>query len=127
MSTPENSRRPWRGRRGVVGAGIIAALVVVSLLTFGAATGRPVAQHRSGDASTAGNATSSTHQLSRAQGHASNVSRVAGNTANSSSSTFSSATSSLSHNSGSTSNATGRLLASITGCGADGSIADATG
>ena len=77
MSTSRNPRRRLRGRRSLIGAAVVGALVVASLLTLGAASGRQVAQHQSGDHSAANNAMSSAHELSRAQGHASFVSRTA--------------------------------------------------
>ncbi len=126
MSTPRNPRRPWR-RRSLTGAAVVGALVVASLLTLGAASGRQAAQHQSGDASAAHNAMSSTHSLSRAQGHASLVSRASRNSLSSSSP---SSSSSLLPAFNPTSSAASRLLAS-TGCGiggaSDGSIADQTG
>ena len=125
MSTGRNFGRPLR-RRNVVGATAIVALVVISLVTLGSASGRQVAQHRAGDASAAGSATSSTHVLSRAQGHASLVSRASGHAAPSASS------SSLFPAFGSTSSSASRLLAAFpsTGCGDSGppqTIADASG
>src|SRR3954449_6466374 len=85
MSTGGRFGRPWR-RRSVFGATVIVALVVVSVLTVGAASGRTVAQHDSGD-------------------------RVAASSAS-----FFPSLGGLS-----------QTLAPITGCGADGTIADASG
>ena len=76
MSRSGNPRRPWR-RRSLVGAAVVGALVVASLLTVGAASGRRVAQHGTGDRPAVHGAMSSTHSLSRARGHASLVSRSA--------------------------------------------------
>src|SRR6516164_4036731 len=73
MSTAGKFGRSWR-RRNVVGATAIVAVVVVSLLTVGAASGRIFAQHRSGDASAGRSAMSSTHRLSHAQRYASRFS-----------------------------------------------------
>jgi uncharacterized repeat protein (TIGR01451 family) len=68
---------------------------------------------------------SSTHLLSRARGHASLVSRSSSAAAHHS---LASSGSSLFPRFGTTSSSsTGRLLASVTGCGADGTIADASG
>jgi uncharacterized repeat protein (TIGR01451 family) len=108
MSTKEKSGRPWR-RRNLVGATAIVALVVVSLLTVGAASGRSVAQHNSGNRAGASSAMRSTHPLSRAQRNASLVSHSSSRVAQHSLSSSSSP------------------LAAITGCGADGTIADASG
>jgi uncharacterized repeat protein (TIGR01451 family) len=127
MSTGGKFGRHWR-RRKVVGATAIVALVVVSLLTLGAASGRPAAQQSSGDRAAAGNAMSSTHLLSRAHGNASLVSRSSSRAAqhslSSSSSSLSGAGASFFPSLGGSSRA---LAASITGCGADGTIADASG
>src|SRR5438046_2894391 len=113
MSTRGKFGRPLR-RRDVVGATAFVAVVVVSLLTVGAASGRTIAQHRSGDASAAGSAMSSTHVLSRAHRHASlsRASRLAAHR-------------SLFPAFGLISNAI--PLAPITGCGGNGTIADASG
>jgi uncharacterized repeat protein (TIGR01451 family) len=91
-------------------------VVVLFLLVVGAAFGRSVAQHRVGDASAARNATSSTHVLSRAQGHAvpASASRLASSPFGSSLSLFNGL------------RTTSPLLVS-TGCGASGSIADQSG
>ena len=124
MSTPRNPRRPWR-RRSLIGAAVVGALVVASLLTLGAASGRQVAQPQSGDASAAHNAMSSTHSLSRAQGRASFVSRSA--SAASHQSLSSSSFSPFSAFGTTPSSSANRLLAAITGCGASGTIADASG
>jgi uncharacterized repeat protein (TIGR01451 family) len=113
----------------VIGATVIVAFAVISLLTFGAASGRPVAQHRSGDAATARNAMSSTHQLSRAQGHASSVSRASGHAAQHSLSSSSHSLFHAARSSSAASSSAARLLAA-TGCGSSGppdSIADQTG
>ena len=109
MSTGAKFGRPWR-RRHVIGATTIVALVV-SLLTLGSASARQVAQHRSGDASAAGSAMSSTHSLSRAQRHASLVS---GHAAHHSLLTSSFLPSALFRSLGGSS----QPLAPITGCGA---------
>src|SRR5215831_17433608 len=116
MSRPRSHRRSWSGRRSLIGATVLVAFVVVSLLTLGAASGSILAQHKSGDASAGGSAKSSTHLLSRAQGHASSVSRSSGSSASRSATGAGSALS--------------PDLAS-TGCGiggaSDGSLADQTG
>jgi uncharacterized repeat protein (TIGR01451 family) len=126
MSTERTFGRRW-SRRKAVGATVVVALAVVSFLTLGSASGRTVAQHSSSDRVAASSATSSTHFVSRAQGHASSVSRSAQHLASSSSSTSKSSYSLLPAL-GAASNATSRsLAATITGCGADGSIADASG
>jgi uncharacterized repeat protein (TIGR01451 family) len=124
MSTPRNFGRPWR-RRNLVGATVIVALVAVAVLTLGAASGRSVAKHRSGEAAAGRNAMSSTHLLSGAQGHASLVSRASGRAAQHSLSSSSSSLSLL-RGFGPASSAASRSLAA-TGCGASGSIADTTG
>ena len=127
MSTRGKFGRPWR-RRNVLGATVIVAFVVVSLLTLGAASGRPAAQHTSGDRAAAGSAMSSTHLLSRAQANASLVSRSSSHASHQSvSSSNSSFGNSLFPALGSTSSSASRSLASISGCGADGTIADASG
>ena len=127
MNTRGRFGRPWR-RRNVVGATAIVALVVVSLLTVGAASGRPAAQQSSGNRVAAGSGMSSTHQLSRAQRNSSLVSRsssrVAQHSLSSGSSSFSGAGVSLLP---SLVGSSRTLAASITGCGADGTIADASG
>jgi uncharacterized repeat protein (TIGR01451 family) len=111
MITGAQFRRPWR-RRNVVGATAIVALVVVSLLTIGAASARVAAHHNSGHRA-AGRAVSSNHLLSRAHRRATHASfsRLARHA--------------LLNRSSALSGAVG--LASITGCGADGSLADASG
>ena len=127
MSTRGKFGRPWR-RRNVLGATVIVAFVVASLLTLGAASGRPAAQHTSGDRAAAGSAMSSTHLLSRAQANASLVSRSSSHASHQSlSSSNSSFGYSLFPALGSTSSSASRSLASISGCGADGTIADASG
>ncbi len=69
-------------RRSLIGATLGGALVVISLLTFGAASGRPLAHSDSRDRSAAApSATSSTHSLSPAQRHAPFASAVAGHLA----------------------------------------------
>src|ERR1700751_5490166 len=105
MITGAQFRRPWR-RRNLVGATAIVALVVVSLLTIGAASARVAAHHNSGYRA-AGRAVSSNHLLSRAQGSATHasLSRLARHALLSRPSSLSGAVG----------------LASITGCGADGS------
>ena len=122
MSRSGNPRRPWR-RRSLVGAAVIGAAVVASLLTLGAASGRQVAQHGTGDRSAAHNATSSTHSLSRAQRHASFVSRAVSASAHHS---LASSDSSLFPAFGPNSSSATRSLAA-TGCGATGTIAAASG
>src|SRR5690348_8789686 len=110
MSTEGKFGRPSR-RRGAVGATIVVVLAVVSLLAVGAASGRSFVHHRSGDASAARSAMSSTHALSRAHRHASfSHSRHA---------TRHSLFPDLALNTIS--------LAPITGCGSTGTIADASG
>jgi uncharacterized repeat protein (TIGR01451 family) len=126
MSTGGNFGRPLR-RRNVLGATAIVAVVAVALLTLGSASGRQVAQHRAGDASAARSATSSTHVLSRAQGHASLVSRASGHAAQRSLSSPSSSFSLFPALGAATSAVSRSLAASITGCGDDGTIADASG
>ena len=127
MSTRGKFGWPWR-RRNVVGATVIVAFVVVSLLTLGAASGRPAAQHSSGDRAAAGSAMSSTHLLSRAQADASLVSRSSSHASHQSlSSSSSSFGYSLFPALGSTSSSASRSLASISCCGADSTIADASG
>src|SRR5262249_13671935 len=112
MSTRGQESRRW-SRRRVVGATVVA-LVVVSLLTVGAASGRPFAQHRSGDASAALNDMSYTHLLSRAQGRASSVSRRARLAAH--------------HSLSNSINALFPAFAPVsTGCGTGGTIADQSG
>jgi len=130
MSTPRNPRRRWPSRHGLIGAAVVGALVAISLLTLGAAAGRHVAQHGSGDRSAVHSAMSSAHSLSRAQGHA--VSRASGHAAHLSHSSSSSGSGSSLFNAsvfpafGSTSGATNRSLASVS-CGAAGTIANASG
>ena len=119
MSTLRNPRRPLRGRRSLIGAAVVGALVVASLLTLGAASGRQAAQHRSGDASAAHNAMSSTHQLSRAQGHASQISRATSGHAAHSSSSGSGSSSSIFNSSLFPDLAPNRSLAAAS-CGIDG-------
>src|SRR3954468_10923029 len=85
MSTGGRFGRPWR-RRSVLGATVVVALVFISLLTVGAASGRTMAQHNSGD--------------SIASASASFFPSLGG---------------------------LSQTLAPITGCGADGTIADASG
>src|SRR5690348_2994926 len=111
MSTEGKFGRPSR-RRGAVGATVVVVLAVVSLLAVGAASGRSFVHHRSGDASAARSAMSSTHALSRAHRHASfsHSSRHA---------TRHSLFPALALNTIS--------LAPITGCGSTGTIADASG
>src|SRR6478672_9703754 len=75
MSTGPTYGRRWR-RRHVFGATTIVALVVVSLLALGSASAYQAVQHRSGDASAAGSAMSSTHLLSRAHRHGFRASRA---------------------------------------------------
>ena len=116
MSPRGNSGRRWR-RRNVFGVAV-AALLVVSLLTVGAASGRTGAYHRSGDARTAHSAMSTAHLLSRAHGHASLVSRAlhAHHSLSSLGSFFSAF------------RPTADLLAlNSTGCGTAGTIADQSG
>src|SRR6476659_5855028 len=74
MSIGGKFGRPLR-RRHVFGVTAIVAVAVVSVLTLGSASARPVA-HRSGDASAAGTARSSTHALLRAERHAFRASRT---------------------------------------------------
>src|SRR4051794_18248439 len=127
MSTRGKFGRPWR-RRNVVGATVIVAFVVVSLLTLGAASGRQAAQPSSGARAAAGSAMSSTHLLSRAQADASRVSPSLSRSAQHSRSSSSSSLSGAGHSLFPSLGASSRLLAaSITGCGADGTIADASG
>ena len=129
MSTRGKFGRPWR-RRNVVGATVIVAFVVVSLLTLGAASGRPAAQHSSGDRAAAGSAMSSTHLLSRAQADASLVSRSSSHASHQSLSNSSSSFGySLFPALGSTSSSASRSLAATGPCpgGADSTIADASG
>src|SRR4051795_510465 len=85
MNTRRRFGRPWR-RRSVLGATVVVALVFISLLTVGAASGRTMAQHNSGD--------------SIASASASFFPSLGG---------------------------LSQTLAPITGCGADGTIADASG
>ena len=122
MSRSGNPRRPWR-RRSLVGAAVVGAVVVASLLTLGAASGRQVAQHGTGDRSAVHNAMSSTHSLSRAQGHASFVSRAGSASVHHS---LASSDSSLFPAFGPNSSSAARSLAA-TGCGATGTIAAASG
>ena len=122
MSRSGNPRRPWR-RRSLVGAAVVGAVVVASLLTLGAASGRQVAQHGTGDRSAVHNAMSSTHSLSRALGHASFVSRSASASVHHS---LASSDSSLFPAFGPNSSSAARSLAA-TGCGATGTIAAASG
>ena len=117
MSTPRNSRPPLRGWRIPIGMAIIGVLVIASALTLGLASGSQVAQHGSGDASAAQNAMSSTHSLSRAQGHASYVSRSSSAAQHS----FSGSSSSFFPGFGSASSSSNRLLADSTACGINGS------
>src|SRR5437879_7063514 len=125
MSTQRNPRRRWPSRHGLIGAAVVGALVAVAVLTLGAAAGRQVAQHGSGDRSAVHSAMSSTHSLSRAQGHASLVSRASGHAAHLS---HSSSGSSLFNASLFPDLARNRLLATTsTGCGVNGTIADASG
>ena len=119
MSTQRNPRRRWPSRHGLIGAAVLGALVAVAVLTLGAAAGRQVAQHGSGDRSAVHSAMSSTHSLSRAQGHASLVSRASGHAAHlshssSGSSLFNASVFPAFHG---TSGATSRSLASVS-CGA---------
>ena len=122
MSRSGNPRR-LRRRRSLVGAAVVGALVVVSLLTVGAASGRRVAQHGMGDRAAVHNAMSSTHSLSRALGHASFVSRSASASVHHS---LASSDSSFFPAFGPNSSSAARSLAA-TGCGATGTIADASG
>jgi uncharacterized repeat protein (TIGR01451 family) len=110
MNTPHKIRRPFRGRRTVLGAAIAVAFLVVALPALGAASGSSLAQHRSIDASATRNATSAATQLARATSGAARL--------------FSGSTSLFGSRSlfGSVA-----ALASITGCGADGTIADKSG
>src|SRR3954447_3798352 len=124
MSTGGNFGRPLR-RRNVLGATAIVAVVVIALLTLGSASGRQVAQHRAGDASAARSGMSSTHVLSRAQGHASLVSRAFGHAAQSSLSSPSSSFSLFPALDAATS-AVSRSLAAVN-CGAANTIARASG
>src|ERR1700746_827604 len=117
MSMRGKVGRPWR-RRKVAGATLVVAVAVGAVFALGAASGRPLAQHRAGDASAAKNAMSSTHSLSRAQGHASQVSRAASGYAAHSSSSSSGSSSSL-FNSAFPNLVSNRQLA-VTGCGIDG-------
>ena len=122
MSRSGNPRR-LRRRRSLVGGAVVGALVVVSLLTVGAASGRRVAQHGMGDRAAVHNAMSSTHSLSRALGHASFVSRSASASVHHS---LASSDSSFFPAFGPNSSSAARSLAA-TGCGATGTIADASG
>ena len=119
MSTSGNVRRPSRRRHTLIATAVVGVLVAVALLTLGVASGRPVAQHGSGDASAAKSAMSSTHQLSRAQGHAAQTSRATSGNAAHSSSSSSGSTSSLFNSSILPNLAPNRSLAA-TGCGIDG-------
>src|SRR6476620_3017615 len=116
---PEMSTGPTYGRRSrrrhVTGATTIVALVVVSLLALGSASAYQAVQHRSGDASAAGSAMSSTHLLSRAHRHGFRASRALRHAAHHSRTLKSGSIFSL------------LPLAPITGCGTVGTIADASG
>jgi hypothetical protein len=123
MSTRGKFGRPVR-RRHVFGATTIVALVVFSVLALGSASARPAAHHH-GDASLAGRTMSSTHSLLRAERHAFLASRAAGHAAHHSLSHHAFSLLSLSPFFAGLS----QPLApgTITGCGNDGTIADATG
>jgi uncharacterized repeat protein (TIGR01451 family) len=121
MSARGKLGRPWR-RRNVFGATVIGAVVVVLLLTVGAASGRPAAQHKSAGLAAASSGRSATRLISRAHGNVSRAAHVAQHSRQSSASFVGAGGSLFSVLGGSS-----RTLASITGCGADGTIADATG
>ena len=116
-----NVRRPSRRRKLVVATALVA-VAVGSVIVLGAASGRSVSLHRVGGAASAHTAMSSTQRLSRAGGHASYVSR--GSTSATRHSSFSSASSLFSSLA---SNIAGPRFLAATGCGAGGSIADASG
>ena len=128
MSTLRKPRRPFRSRRTLIGATVAAALVVVSMVTFGAASGQPVAQHKSGETSAASGARSSTHLVSRGQGHASYVVRPSRSSRSSSRAALRAVMRSGSSPVGSSAlfpNLASNRLLTATGCG--GTIANASG
>src|SRR5579884_2804708 len=132
MHTRRRVRRPSRGRPTLTGAIVAVAVGLAAALVFGAASGRFSAQHGSKNGSAARSAMRSTHLRSPAQRHTSPVARSSASSVSSSStraarqnlvsfqpSFFSAFDPSLA--------GMHRALASITGCGASGTIADATG
>src|SRR5579884_4291225 len=130
MSTRGNVRRPTRGRPTLIGAIVAIAVGLVAALVFGAASGRFDARHASGDHSAARTALRSSEQRSSASGHASLVSRsssASSSVARAAGRTPASAQPAFFPAFDTTFAGIGRTLAASSGCGASGTLADATG
>src|SRR5579884_2397647 len=130
MSTRGNVRRPTRGRPTLIGAIVAIAVGLFAALVFGAASGRFDARHASGDHSAARTALRSSEQRSSASGHASLVSRsssASSSVARAAGRTPASAQPAFFPAFDTTFAGIGRTLAASSGCGASGTLADATG